>query len=384
MRVLLEGYRLAQTDQFGGVDSYWRQIVPLLLAQRAPEDRIALLTAFLNPRHARTYRPYVDAGAQLRHWWAKPSWLAAASRLGMDTAHFGGPHDLLHIAEPAWELRTRGPVVVTAHDLMYLHHPQFLAPAWVERLQRGTEDLAQRAALWICVSAHTRDDLIANYGIPRGRTVVVHHGVDPRFRGLHERPEIAATVRHRMELGNKPYFLFLGSVEPKKNLGMLLEAYGLAVAQGLNANLVVAGRAGWQSDTVRRAAERYPALEGRVRFTGFVADEDLPGLVAGARAMVLPSRYEGFGMPVVEAMAAGTPVICSNRGALPEVSGGAALHFDADDVDALAEHLREVDGSDKLCEELQRHGLDRAADFDWEDCAAQTWQAYRTALALPR
>jgi len=346
VRVLLEGYRLAQTAQFGGVDSYWRQIVPLLLAQRAPEDRIALLTAFLNPRHARTYRRYSEAGAQLRHWWAKPSWLAAASKLGMDTAHFGGPHDLLHIAEPAWELRTRGPVVVTAHDLMYLHHPQFLAPAWVERLQRGTEDLAQRAALWICVSAHTRDDLIAHYGIPRGRTVVVHHGVDPRFRGLHERP--------------------------------------LAVASGVNANLVVAGRAGWQSDTVRRAAERYPALEGRVRFTGFVDAEDLPGLVAGARAMVLPSRYEGFGMPVVEAMAAGTPVICSNRGSLPEVSGGAALHFDANDADALAEHLREVDGSDKLCEELQRHGLERAADFDWEDCAAQTWQAYRTALALPR
>ena len=384
MRLLLEGFRLAQTRDFGGVDSYWQQLVPRLLARRPEEARVAVLSAFLDPRHLRTYRRLARAGADLRHWWAKPSWLAAARRLGADTATFGGDYDLLHLAEPAWDLPLHGRVVVTAHDLMYLHHPQFLAPEWVDRLMRGTEELARQATLWICVSAHTRDELCRRFGVPAGRTMVVHHGVDARFHGAAGRAAESAAVRERMQLGTRPYFLFLGSVEPKKNLALLLDADGQAAQAGVEADLVVAGRAGWGSDAVRAAAARHPTLEGRVHFPGFVAADDLPGLVGGARAMVLPSRYEGFGMPVVEAMAAGTPVLCSDRGALPEVAGGAALLVDADDEARLCALLLEVDSDPALCETLRGRGLARAADFDWDDCADRTWQAYRTALALPQ
>ena len=131
MRVLLEGSRLAQTRDFGGVDSYWQQLVPRLLARRPEGARLALLTSCLDPRYLRVFRRYARAGADLRHWWLRPGWMAAAGRMGVRTGVFAGPHDLLHVAEPAWDLAEDRPMVVTAHDLMYVDSPQYLAPAWV-------------------------------------------------------------------------------------------------------------------------------------------------------------------------------------------------------------------------------------------------------------
>ena len=384
MKVVLEGHRLAATRDIGGVDSYWRQLVPQLLQARRGGDRLSLLTAFLDPRHARSFRSHIRAGAGMQHWWARPAWLDAARHLGARGEHFTGAADVIHVPEPVWKLPTAARVVVTLHDLMYLHHPQYLAPRWVERLQRGTEELAGTATLWICVSEHTRADLVRTCGVPAGRTLVVHHGVDPRFHGATARVEEVALALRAYGREERPYLLFLGSVEPKKNLPLLLEAYGLALRTGVRADLLVAGRAGWQAAAARATLERFPSLEERVQFLGFVADERLPGLVGGARALVLPSRYEGFGMPVVEAMAAGTPVLCSDRGALPEVAGDAARLFDAEDAEGLAALLAEVDSDDHLCENLRTQGLERARSFAWRDCAERTWEAYRTALTLPR
>ncbi len=386
MRILLEGHRLARTANFGGIDSYWHRLVPELLACAGEDDAFAVLTAFLHPRHARALEPLQDAGATLRHWWTTPEILAALGRCGARAEWFGGPHDVLHAPEPTCALRSTGRIVVTAHDLMYLHHPQFLRPAWTKGLLRGTADLARRAALWICVSEHTRADLVKHFSVPRGRTLVVPHGVDAAFFAARLDPARARTVAARLGLGARPYFLFLGSVEPKKNLPALLEAGGRALADGagLRADLAIAGRAGWgAAPAVDAALAQWPALRERVRFLGFVAAEDLAPLVAGAQALALPSRYEGFGMPVLEAMAAGVPVLCSDRGALPEVAGGAALLFNPDDAEALAALLARVDADTALCEDLRARGAARAASFTWRNCAERTLAAYRHALTLP-
>lgn len=384
MNILLEGHRLARVTNFGGIDSYWHNLVPEMLAM-APEDiRFHLFSAFLNPKHGKGLRQYRKRGAKVHHWWATPEWLEGSARLGGRLEWYCGKQDLVHVPEPVWKLPTRARLVVTAHDLMYLHHPQFLDPRWVARLQEGTEHLASRATYWICVSKHTRDDLIQHYGVPRDRTQVIYHGIDEGFRMVQDCPEDILRVRQLHGLAQRPYLLFLGSVEPKKNLPMLLQAYGRALEQGLEADLAVAGRAGWKADSVREVADAMPILKDRVRFLGFVAQEDLPPLLAGAHAMVLPSRYEGFGMPVIEAMAAGTVVLCSDRGSLPEIAGGAAELFDADDVEGLAELILRIDADSTLCENLRARGLEHSASFTWRRCAEQHFQAYRQALHLPR
>ena len=385
MNVLLEAHRLVRTRDFGGIDSYWRCLIPELLAAREPRDRIGLFTAFLNPKHLRSLLPYRRRGAVLRHWWANPDWFQGLGRLGLRFEHLAGPADVVHLPEPVAPIPTRKPLVVTAHDLMYLHAPQYLEPRWTDRLMAGTAALAKRATLWIAVSEHTREDLIRHFGVPRGRTVVIPHGLDERFRQAATEPaELSASLQEKLPR-NKGFFLFVGSVEPKKNLPSLLRAFAAAIEQqGLASDLVVAGRAGWGVESIQEVLERHPALQERVHFTGFIDHADLPHLVARARALVLPSRYEGFGMPVIEAMAAGTPVLCSNRAALPEVAGGAAVLFEPDDVDGLAELLQHIDGDDTACENLERLGRAHAERFSWPRCARETLAAYRRARELPR
>jgi len=386
VRVVLEGRSLGREGSRGGIDTYWRALVSALLegTRQEEEPTFALLSAFLHPRRARALDAYRRQGAVLRHWWATPALLERAGRLGLRTEWLAGPYDLFHALEPVWSIPGSGRLVVTAHDLMFRHHPQYLHPEWVLRLEEGVAQAVERASLWICVSRHTAEDVIRTLGVPRGRTQVIPHGVDERFReagGGNGARERAARLPG---LGERPYFLFLGSVEPKKNLPFLLRAYGAALEGGLRADLVVAGRAGWRAEAVQEAARALPALRSRVRFLGFVPDADLPRLMAGARALVLPSRFEGFGMPVLEAMAAGVPALHSDRGALPEVAGGAGRSFDPDDLDGLAELLARIDEDDALWEDLHEAGLERSRPFTWERCARETRTAYQRALELPR
>jgi glycosyltransferase involved in cell wall biosynthesis len=385
MNILLEAHRLVRTKDFGGIDSYWRCLIPELLAERSEQDRLALFSAFLNPKHALALLPYRKQGALLRHWWASPNWLHALGRFGLRFEQLAGPADVVHLPEPVAPLPTNKPLVVTAHDLMYLHAPQYLDPRWTARLMEGTTALASKATLWIAVSEHTREDLIQHFGVPRGRTVVIPHGLDERFRqAATKAPALSAELQSKLPQG-KGFFLFVGSVEPKKNLPTLLRAFAHSLEQeGQSSDLVVAGRAGWQLEEIQEVLERHPVLKDRVHFTGFIAHEDLPSLVAQARALVLPSRYEGFGMPVLEAMAAGTPVLCSNRAALPEVAGGAAVLFEADDVDGLSELLQHIDADDTACENLRRLGIERSSQFSWPRCARETLAAYHQAAELPK
>lgn len=383
MKILLEGHRLAQTNNYGGIDSYWHKLVPKLIQNHQTDAQFNLFTAFLNPKRLKELQRYQKLGCEIHHWWATPELLKIAQWVGGSMKQYCGEHDILHIPEPSLMIRTKARIAVTAHDLMYVHYPQYLNPKWVDKLLYGTEHLAKRANFWICNSTHTQKDLIQHYNVPPGRTKVVYMGVENNFFNASKQEKEKQSVQKKYSI-KQPYFIFLGSIEPKKNLDLLLRAYGRAIKEGVRANLIIGGRAGWQASSIKEIANDIPALKERVDFIGFVDQKDLPCLMSAARGLILPSRYEGFGMPILEAMAAKTPVICSDRGAMPEIANGSSLLFDADNEQALTNHILNLDANDDLYEELQERGYQWASNFTWERTAEETFAAYRKMLALPQ
>ncbi|HJM40303.1 MAG TPA: glycosyltransferase family 1 protein [Planctomycetota bacterium] len=375
MRVLLEGWRLCLSKNYGGIESYWKQLVPALIRANEPDLNFTLLSAFLNPRKIPRMDSFRNSRVKIRHWWSSPAFLFQLGKYGLPLEWLGGRHDLVHTCEPYWPLSGKGRLVVTCHDLMYHHYPQFLDPQTVNRLEQGTESCAERATWWICDSEYTRNDLVKEFGVAHGRTSVAPIGVASSF---------FAAGQKEFKEAEEPYFLFVGSIEPKKNLPGLMTAFAEAVDKGCPARLKIAGRVAWGSEELSVALQKNPVLKDRVDFLGFVPQAELPQLLAQSLALVLPSFYEGFGMPVVEGMAAGTPVLCSNRGALPETSGGAAKLFDPMDSSFLAEHLCELSANPTLRDKMRSAGLKHASSFTWENCASSTLAAYRQAMSVSK
>jgi len=257
--------------------------------------------------------------------------------------------------------------VVTIHDLGYLAFPEAHTARRRLELDLSTRWCLRAARRVIAISQATRNDLVRHYRADPERVAVVYHGLGRAFRPLNDPQQIAA-IRARYAL-DAPYFLYLGTIQPRKNLARLIDAFARSVAR--ETLLVIAGRRGWLSEPIaRRAAEL--GLTHRVRFPGYVPDADLPALLGGALAFVFPSLYEGFGMPVLEAMACGAPVLTSTTSALPEVAGDAALLVDPGDTDAIAAALGRLAADESLRADLRARGLARAAGFTWERCARDT------------
>ncbi len=266
--------------------------------------------------------------------------------------------------------------VVTIHDLGYLYYPEAHTSSSRWYLDWSTRYSARVARRVIAVSAATARDLTARYGVPAAKIRVVHHGVDPAFRPVTDRAAVdAALVRHDLA-GPAPYLLFVGTLQPRKNLGMLVEAFArMRVAwpesAGPAPRLALGGKKGWLYDTLF-AQVKDRGLEDAVRFLGYVPDGDLPALYSGAAAAVLPSLYEGFGMPALEALACGTPLLAADASSLPEVAGDAALLLDPRDPEAWAAAMTRVLTEPDLRADLARRGLPRAATFTWARTAAET------------
>lgn len=384
MRILLDGRRLTRVRQRGGLDAAWRNLVPSLLSL-APEDMdFGVLTTSAYPWRTAALPRLAAAGASIHHHWASASLLAHLGRMGLRTEWLGpGKAELLHLSHPRWFLPTQARIVVSVQTLLHREHPQLYRPNQVQRLEAGLSRMVPRANLWLCASRGTQEELIRLYHVPRGRTVVVPPGTTPGFAGAAHFPDQIAAVQARYQLTKRPYYLFLGAIERRKNLKNLVDGFELAVEQGLDADLVLAGEQGWQSSDIMAACARRKRLQGRLHFPGFVPSEHVPPLMAGARAFVHPARFEGTGMTALEAMAAGAPVLCSNRGALPEVTEGAALLFEPNDPASIAGSMLQVQEDPKLRERLRKRGLARSADFTWENCARRTLDAYRLAMSLP-
>lgn len=280
------------------------------------------------------------------------------------------------------------PSVVTIHDLGYLAFPAAHTARRRLELDLTTRWSLRAARRVIAISQATKDDLVRHYGADPDRVAVVHHGLSPAFRPVDDQ---AVLARYGLAGGDgqpRPYFLYVGTIQPRKNLARLIEAYAAArqLAGGAGGELpplVIAGRRGWLTAAIEeRAAEL--GLGAQVRFLGYVPDAELPALLTGATAFVFPSLYEGFGLPVLEAMACGAPVLTSASSALPEVAGDAALLVDPADTGAIAAAMARLAADAGLRRALRGRGFARAAHFTWERCARATLAVLREAMgALP-
>lgn len=306
--------------------------------------------------------------------WRMLVWLGQLARVGFDWLVPGA--ELFHATEHLL-LPLRGvPTVLTVHDLIFRHLPAHHKPLNRWYLNWTMPLYCRRATRVIAVSQHTRQDLIALYGVAPEKVTVVYEAADPRFRP--QQPERIAEVRARYGLPSR-YLLFVGTLEPRKNLVGVLEAFERVYAGRLTDGLVVVGKRGWLYEGFFARLEASPARQA-VLFPGYVPDEDLPAIYAGAQALVFPSFYEGFGLPVLEAMACGTPVVCSDRGSLPEVAGDAALLVDPGDGEAIVEAVRSLLSREDLREVYRRRGLERAGQFSWERAARETVGVYCRVL----
>lgn len=294
--------------------------------------------------------------------------------------------DLVHGLVNVLPLATRVPGVVTVHDLSFLRLPEKF-PA-VKRLYLTGLAAAstRRAAQVIAVSRQTAGDLARFLRIPPGKITVIYNGVDGRF--VPGRAEDAAAFRRRKGLPPR-YLLFVGTLEPRKNLETLITAYAAwrarirAGEQAMRADedvhLVLVGARGWFYDEIFRRVAR-AGLEAQVHFAGYVPGSELPEWYRAAEACVYPSLFEGFGLPVLEAMACGTPVLCSAAPGVAEAAGEAALTVPPTDREAWVAGLALITGQPELRGELRRRGLARAAGLSWRRAAEATLGVYETII----
>jgi len=306
--------------------------------------------------------------------WRMLVWLGQLARIGFDRLLPGA--ELFHATEHLLLPLRSIPTVLTVHDLIFRHLPTHHKPLNRWYLNAGLPLYCRRATHIIAISECTRRDLIAAYGLPPEKITVIHEAADPRFRP--QPPEAIAAVRARYVLPDR-YLIFVGTIEPRKNLKRLLTVFEAIHAQGLSDGLVIVGRRGWLYDDFFAALERSPARDA-VILPGYVRDEDLPALYAGAQALAFPSLYEGFGLPVLEAMACGTPVTCSNTSSLPEVAGDAALMLDPTNTTAITDALNRLLTDASLRADMREQGLRRAAQFTWDRTAQKTLTVYRQLI----
>ncbi len=270
------------------------------------------------------------------------------------------PAHVLPLAHPL-------PSVVTVHDLGYRYFPGAHPARQRWYLDWSTRFSARAATHVLADSAATQRDLTRFYGVPGEKITVVYPGRDERLGRVDPAP-----VRARYDLAAN-YLLHVGTLQPRKNLSRLIEAAASLRAQWPGLQLVLAGQPGWQAGRILAQAQAHAEF---VRLLDYVPDDDLAGLYSGARAFVFPSLYEGFGFPVLEAMACGTPVVCANTSSLPEVAGDAALLVDPQDTPALAGAIGRLLADALLCESLAARGLEQVQKFSWARAARETLQVF--------
>ena len=261
------------------------------------------------------------------------------------------------------------PAVVTLHDLGYLRYPEAHPPGQRLYLDWSTRHSAQTAARVIAVSQATAGDLAELNHISREKIRVIYSGVDETLKPVDNLPEIV-TARERYHIPG-PYILHVGTLHARKNLVRLVEAFGEVRDTVGGLRLVLAGRPGWGCRAITRRIEAL-GLGEQVILPGYVDEDDLPALYSGARLVAYPSLYEGFGFPVLEAMACGAPVVTSTASSLPEVVGAAGLSVGAEDTHALAGAMARILTDETLRDELVRRGFEQARRFSWQVCAEKT------------
>ena len=259
------------------------------------------------------------------------------------------------------------PTAIAIMDLSYIHFPHLFAKKDLYQLVNWTKYSAKKAKKIFTISDFSKNDIIKEYGIKPNDVVVTYPGI---------KQDLGLKIKDlsMIDLGKKfgikgDYILFVGTLQPRKNISKLVEAFSMLKKKDLQ--LVIVGKKGWLYEEILNSPKEYGVLD-RVKFLDFVEDEDLPSLYKNALCYVLPSLYEGFGLPVLEAMKFGCPVLASNVSSLPEAGGDAAVYFNPEDADEMAEKIENVVSDPKLREEMIKKGYNQIKKFSWKKSAMKT------------
>lgn len=286
------------------------------------------------------------------------------------------PVDVLHVQYTAPPF-CRAPVITTIHDLAFEHLPETFTRRGKTQLRLTVRRTARHAAHILTVSEFSRQDIIQTYRLPPDKVTVTHNGCEAQFTPQPAFDDEAEMIKQKFGI-TRDYLIAVGSVQPRKNLIRLLRAYARLRAQqpGFQLQLVIVGRHLWLYKEVLREIKQQN-FAADVLVTGYASDEDLPALYRSAVALVYPSLFEGFGLPPLEAMACGTPVITSNSSSLPEVVGRAALLVNPYEEEELAQAIWKLTNDIALRAQLREAGIQQARQFTWHAAAEKTLAIYR-------
>lgn len=293
------------------------------------------------------------------------------------------PLDILHVQYTAPPF-SPCPVVATIHDLSFEHLPETFTRRSRMQMRLTIRRTAREAAHIITDSSFSRDDILRTYRLPPERVTVTPLAASSRYKPVRHTGELRR-VREKYGIAGD-YVLAVGSIQPRKNISRLIEAYDIIYREHILEplpKLVIVGKQGWLYEGTLRAANRIPARDNIV-FTGYVPDEDLPSLYSDARCLVYPSYFEGFGIPLLEAMACGTPTITANCTSLPEVAGDAGLLVDPFNERSIAMAIVRLHKDAELRKQLQLKGFERAKLFNWHQTARLTLSVYENLDARTR
>ena len=353
----------------GGMGTYVRELVPAMVRADTSLEVLLFHSRFDHTEPELWARRFAVQSLPREARRLYPSWALLARPALPDSI---ASASLLHSPVPAAvpPAGTGQRLVVTVHDVAFLAHPEVFPPVWRLMYRAGLRAAARRADALIAPSRHTAEDLVRRTKVPSDRVHVVPLAPFPSASG----PSVdEALSRFKIR---RPYVLFAGTLEPRKNLVRLVRAYRRMAGRGSAHSLVLAGPIGWQPQPLmREVAQEGP---GEVLMVGKVSTTDLDALYRGADAFAYPSLYEGFGLPVLEAMARGVPCVVSTSSSLPEVAGEAALPVDPLSVGGLAEAMERLTTDPGLAARLRQAGLERAARFSWDQTARRTLDVYKS------
>lgn len=368
----------AAYEQGAGIGRYVRELIRALAA----EDAQTPYRLFVAGASGRDLPPLPGLNFSWRATRITPLWFARLwhrlqAPLPVET--FVGRVQLYHATDFTLPPTLPGcRTLLTVHDLSFVRAPETATPVLKAYLDRVVPRSVRRADHVLADSQATKDDLIEFYGTPPEKISVLLSGVNAEFQPVRD-PAALKAVRQRYNIPEAPYILSIGTVQPRKNYARLVAALAALGPECQDVQLVIAGGRGWLDSPIYQAVADLGMAE-RVHFIGFARDADLPALYSAAACLAYPSLYEGFGFPVLEAMACGTPVVTSNVSSIPEVAGEAALLVDPYDVEALAGALRRLLSDEALRADLVARGFGQASRFTWARAAADLRVVYERIL----